>query len=289
MRVRKAVIPAAGLGTRFLPATKAMPKEMIPLVDKPVIQYVVQEAVDAGITDILIVTGLSKRSIEDHFDRSPELEARLAHVGKTAELQQVKDITNLANFYYVRQKEPLGLGDAVRCAEQHIGNEPFAVLLADDLMVSPKPAIGQLMDINEKTGASVIGVEELTPEKIVTKGVVAGKEMEKGLLHLTDMVEKPPLDKAPSNLGASGRYVFTPAIFSHLKAVRPDSKGEYQLTDAIRTLIKKEPVYAKRMDGMRYDSGNKMDFLKATIDFALARPEFAQELRAYMKARLEKK
>ena len=275
MKIRKAVIPAAGLGTRFLPATKAQPKEMLPIVDKPTIQYIVEEAIGAGIESILIITGRGKKTIEDHFDKSYELEAELAHKGKSSLLNIVEDISNLVDVYYVRQKQALGLGHAIGCARAFVGNEPFAVILGDDIVVSEKPAIGQLMDVYAEHGTSVLGVQRVPMSEVDKYGIVhpAG-DTNGGRLHeVADMVEKPPVDEAPSDLAIMGRYIITPEIFDILDKQPPGKGGEIQLTDALKTLGQAQGMYAYEFDGKRYDVGNKLGFLKATVEFALDRDD----------------
>ena len=272
--ITRAVIPAAGLGTRFLPATKATPKEMLPIVDKPTIQYIVEEALASGIEDILIITGRSKRAIEDHFDRSIELELNLAEKGKDEWLEMVRSISDI-RIHYIRQKEPRGLGHAILCAKQFIGNEPFAVLLGDDVVYNDeKPALRQLIDVYEKTGASVLGVQEVPHEKVSSYGIVAARgTSDPRTFAVADMVEKPPVDEAPSNMAVLGRYVITPEIFELLEHTDPGAGGEIQLTDGLRSLLKIQPVYAYNFEGRRYDVGDKQGFLEATVEYALRRPE----------------
>jgi len=289
MEIRKAVIPVAGLGTRFLPATKAQPKEMLPLVDKPVIQYIVEEAVKAGIKQIVFVTGKHKRAIEDHFDSNFELEAVLEKKGKTELLKMVREITNLAEIIYVRQKEPLGLGHAILTAEPAVGKEPFAVLLGDDIMVSEKPAIKQLMETYDKYRCSVLGVQEVLPEEVSSYGIVAGHNVEDDVVKVDTLVEKPSIAEAPSNIAITGRYILTPTIFDMLKKTPPGKGNEIQLTDAIVRLATREAVYAKIMEGRRYDTGSKLGFLKATIDFALMRDELKKDILNYMKEKLKER
>jgi UTP--glucose-1-phosphate uridylyltransferase len=269
VKVRKAVIPVAGLGTRFLPATKAQPKEMLPIVDKPVIQYIVEEAVKAGITQIVFVTGKHKRAIEDHFDRNLELERFLREKGKIEPLEEIKRISEMVQVIYVRQKEPLGLGHAILTAEPAVGDEPFAVLLGDDIIVSEKPAIKQLIEVFERYNCSVIGVEEVDRKEVRKYGIVGGKQVEDGVLKVETLIEKPNPEEAPSNLAISGRYILTPGIFSALKKTKPGKGGEIQLTDALQMLSQKEVIYAKVINGKRFDTGNKLGFLKATVEFAL--------------------
>ncbi len=284
MKVKKAVIPAAGLGTRFLPATKAQPKEMLPIVDKPTIQYIVEEAVASGIEDIIIVTGRSKRAIEDHFDKSYELESELTKHQKDDLLKVVQDISNMANIYYVRQKEPKGLGHAIHCAKTFIGNEPFAVLLGDDVVYSPgNPCLKQMIDVYDKTQASVLGVQQVKPEDVSKYGIVDCKEEGERVYRVNTLVEKPALKDAPSNIAILGRYIITPAIFACLEETKPGSGGEIQLTDALNMLCKKEKMFAYNFIGRRYDVGNKMGFLEATVEYALARQDLKDEFLAYLK------
>lgn len=287
-KVRKAIIPAAGYGTRFLPATKAMPKEMLPIIDKPTIQYIVEEAVAAGIEDIIIITGKSKRAIEDHFDKNTELELDLMNKGKIEMLDAVQKASNLANVYFIRQKEMKGLGDAIYTARSFIGDEPFAVLLGDDIVVSDngdQPAIRQLMDEYEKTGCSVIGVQTVAEDQTNRYGIIDPLEQDGRLYKVKTFVEKPVLGTAPSNQAIMGRYVLTPAIFNHLAKKQIGAGGEIQLTDAIEMLNQEEPVYAYDFKGIRYDVGEKIGFIKTTIDFALKR-EFSDEIKAYMREKL---
>ncbi|MEO2082801.1 MAG: UTP--glucose-1-phosphate uridylyltransferase GalU [Desulfurobacteriaceae bacterium] len=285
-RIRKAVIPVAGLGTRFLPATKAQPKEMLPLVDKPVIQYIVEEAVAAGIEQIVFVTGRHKRAIEDHFDRNLELERALEEKGKEELLDIVKHIPDIADFIYIRQKEPKGLGHAVLTAEPVVGNEPFAVLLGDDVMVSNPPAIGQLIEVYNRYRCSVIGVQEVKREEVSKYGIVGGKEIEPGVFKVDELVEKPSVEEAPSNLAISGRYILTPGIFEVLKKTPPGKGGEIQLTDALAGLSKREAIYATIREGKRYDTGSKLGFLEATVDFALMREDLREPFLEIIKSRV---
>ncbi len=285
MKIKKAVIPAAGLGTRFLPATKAQPKEMLPLVDKPTIQYIVEEAISAGIESILIITGRGKRNIEDHFDKSYELESELKRKGDTSLLSMVEDISHLVNVYYVRQKEAKGLGHAISCANAFVGNEPFAVLLGDDVVISQKPAIGQLMDVYEEYGKPVLGVQPVPYSEVDKYGIVSpviGAQTP-GLYKVEDLIEKPQLKSAPSNLAILGRYIITPDIFDILKNQKPGKDGEIQLTDALRTLNKNNGMYAFEFSGKRYDVGDKLGFLKATVEIALMRSDLNESFKAYLK------
>lgn len=275
----KAVIPAAGLGIRFLPATKAQPKEMLPVVDKPAIQYVVEEAVDSGITDITIITGRGKRAIEDHFDKSYELEHKLRESGNSEALSEVQRIASMADIFYIRQKEQLGLGHAILCAKKHIGNEPFAVLLGDDIVVNERPCIGQLVEVFENTNTSVVGVERVPKSKIHRYGVIKAKRIKDEIYRVEDLVEKPAADKAPSDLAIIGRYVFQPDIFGFLEKIGPGKGGEYQLTDAMRLLCHKKGLYGLRFKGRRFDIGSKADWIKATLEIGLEREDIASELR----------
>jgi len=288
MRVRKAVFPAAGWGTRFLPATKAQPKEMLPLVDKPIIQYAVEEAVAAGIEQVIIVTSSQKRAIEDHFDLSFELEHLLEEKGEIEKLRQVRHISDLAQIAYVRQKEQLGLGHAVLMAKDLIGNEPFAVLLPDDVVIADRPAIGQLIHVYQQTHASVLAVAQVPPEETSRYGIVGTAPPDNARdprLHLmTRVVEKPAAGTAPSSLAIIGRYVLTPKIFEKLEQTQRGSGGEIQLTDAIEALMVEQSVYAYEFEGTRYDAGTTMGWLKATVELALARPELGEELRAHLRS-----
>jgi UTP--glucose-1-phosphate uridylyltransferase len=284
MGITKAVIPAAGLGTRFLPASKAVPKEMLPLVDTPSIQMVVEEAVRTGLTDILIVTGRGKQAIEDHFDRSIELEAFLKERGKIEELTEVVRISEIAQIHYVRQQEALGLGHAVSVAEAHVAGEPFAVLLADDVIHPSVPLLSQMIAAHERTASSVIAAQEVTPEEISLYGCIDPEplEGERELVRVRSIVEKPDRSEAPSNLAAIGRYVFTPEIFGALRETRPGRGGEIQLTDAIELLGHEGDVYAFRFESGRYDAGNKLDFLKATVELASEREDLGPAFREWL-------
>ena len=283
--VRKAIIPAAGLGTRFLPATKAQPKEMLPIVDKPTIQYIIEEAVASGIEEILIITGRSKRAIEDHFDRSIELELMLEKQGKSELLDLVREIADVT-IHYIRQKEAKGLGHAVLCAKQCVGDEPFAVMLGDDVVDAEVPALKQLMDVYAETGATVLGVQEVPEEKVSSYGIVAPNGRVGNAWEVTDLVEKPAMDAAPSRLAILGRYIIDPAIFAHLEHTEPGKGGEIQLTDALKSLLKEQAMLAYPFVGRRYDVGDKMGFLEATIDFALKRPELHDGLVNYMRTKV---
>lgn len=283
-KIKKAIIPAAGLGTRFLPATKAMPKEMLPILDKPTIQYIVEETARAGIEDIIIVTGKHKRAIEDHFDIQKELETTLFEKGKLELLDKVQYSTNLANIFYVRQKEQKGLGHAIHTAKQFIGNEPFAVLLGDDIVESDNPAIKQLMDQYEETGKSVIGVQTVPESETHRYGVIAPKSQEARLYEVEKFVEKPAQGTAPSNLAIMGRYVLSPRIFDYLETQTEGSGGEIQLTDAIERLNKDDKVYAYDFEGQRYDVGEKIGFVKTTIEYALKDEEMREEIKRYIQS-----
>lgn len=283
MKIRKAVIPAAGLGTRFLPATKAQPKEMLPIVDKPTIQYIVEEAVASGIESIVIITGRSKRAIEDHFDKSIELELELTKKNKTELLQLVEDIAHMVNMMYVRQKEPLGLGHAILTAKDFIGNEPFGVILGDDVVKGQAPALRQLMDAYEKCGTTVLGVQKVDIMDTDKYGVIATDDKTGRLHRVTDLVEKPGPEHAPSDIAILGRYVLTPGIFEAIENTPPGKGGEIQLTDAIKRLNGEEDVYAYEFEGKRYDVGDKLGFLKATCEFALDRDDLRDDFTQYLK------
>jgi UTP--glucose-1-phosphate uridylyltransferase len=283
-RVRKAVFPAAGLGTRFLPATKSSPKEMLPLVDKPLIQYVVEEAVASGIDSVIIVTGRGKTAIEDHFDVSFELEKLLEERGKHAELSAMRAISEMARVSYVRQREALGLGHAVLQARELVGDEPFAVMLSDDIIDSETPALRQLLDVYEKYDAPVIGTMHVAGEAISRFGVLDVEEIEDGVYQINDMVEKPPFAEAPSDLAIIGRYVLTPDIFDEIEKTQPGAGGEIQFTDAMRSLLQQRPFYARRFEGTRYDAGDKLGFLIATVEFGLQHEDLAAEFREYLQS-----
>ncbi|MEB8131395.1 UTP--glucose-1-phosphate uridylyltransferase GalU [Mammaliicoccus sciuri] len=284
MKIKKAIIPAAGLGTRFLPATKAMPKEMLPILDKPTIQYIVEEAARAGIEDIIIVTGKHKRAIEDHFDIQKELETTLYEKGKLELLDKVQYSTELANIFYVRQKEQKGLGHAIYTAKQFIGNEPFAVLLGDDIVESDNPAIKQLMEQYEATGKSVIGVQTVPESETYRYGIIDPKSQDERLYEVSRFVEKPDKGTAPSNLAIMGRYVLSPRIFDYLETQTEGSGGEIQLTDAIERLNKDDKVYAYDFEGQRYDVGEKIGFVKTTIEYALKDEEMRDEIIRYLQS-----
>ncbi|MGE5295811.1 MAG: UTP--glucose-1-phosphate uridylyltransferase GalU [Solirubrobacterales bacterium] len=281
--IRKAVIPAAGFGTRFLPATKSQPKEMLPIVDTPVIQYVVEEAVQAGITDLLMIIGKGKRSIEEHFDRSFQLEQQLESQGKTAELETVRRISELADIHFVWQKEMRGLGDAVYCARHHVNNEPFAILLGDTVMDAVKPAALQLVELYNRLQQPVILLEEVEPKKVSLYGIIDGEEVEPGVYRIRDFVEKPRPDKAPSRLAIASRYLLTPDIMSYIAEVAPGKNGEIGLTEALHSLVKNRPVYGLKLQGRRCDIGNKEGFIRTNIEFALKREDMAEDLRRYIK------
>ncbi len=283
--IRKAVIPAAGFGTRFLPLTKAQPKEMLPIVDTPTIQLVVEEAVASGITDILMVIGKSKRAIEEHFDRNFELEQELAEKGKTEILEGMRQISNMANIHFIWQKELNGLGDAVAYARNHVGSEPFALLLGDTILESHSgvPVTKQLMEVSEKHQGSVVALEEVPPEKVNRYGIMDGVEVAEGVFRVADFVEKPEPSEAPSNLAFAGRYIFMPDIFDFLVETGRGKNNEIQLTDAMRTMARNRPMFGSRVDGKRHDIGNKLDFIKTNIHYALKHPEMKEPLMDYIK------
>lgn len=285
-KIRKAVIPAAGYGTRFLPATKATPKEMLPIVDKPTIQYIVEEALASGIEELLIVSGHGKRAIEDHFDSAPALEAELRKKGKMDLLQIVQETADI-NVHYIRQRYMRGLGDAILCAKTFMGDEPFAVLLGDDVVYHPeRPALRQLIDVYEQTGGSVLGCQQVPDEKVSSYGIVAGEPVDgwkEKLLRVSDMIEKPSLAEAPSHFAVLGRYIIKPEIFAILENTKPGKGGEVQLTDALKVLAKLDNVYAYAFEGKRYDLGDKLGFLKATVEFALRREDLGPAFRAYLR------
>jgi len=281
--IRKAVFPAAGLGTRFLPATKAQPKEMLPLVDKPIIQYGVEEAVASGIDNIILVTGRGKNAIEDHFDVSVELESFLEARGKKEQLAEIRKISNLINFSYVRQGEPLGLGHAVLTTRALVGDEPFAVILGDDVIDADPPAIRQMVDVFHEVEGPVLAIERVPRETVSSYGIIDATEIRPGVYQIRDLVEKPPASEAPSDLAIIGRYVLTPDIFPALENIGKDRTGEIQLTNGLRQLLKKRPIYGCRIDGVRHDTGNKLGFLKAVVYFALRRPDLAEAFRDYLR------
>ncbi|TYS12939.1 UTP--glucose-1-phosphate uridylyltransferase GalU [Rossellomorea vietnamensis] len=285
MRVKKAIIPAAGLGTRFLPATKAQPKEMLPIVDTPTIQYIIEEAVNSGIEDILIVTGRGKRAIEDHFDKSLLLEEMLAEKEKYEQLEQIQKISEMADIHYIRQKEPKGLGHAIWCARKFIGNDPFAVMLGDDIVVSEKPCLKQLIDEFEDKQSSIIGVQQVADQDVSKYGVIAPEDenYEGNLVKIKDLVEKPSLEEAPSRLAIMGRYVLTPEILDILENIPPGRGNEIQLTDALKELTKQQDMYGYHFNGRRYDIGDKYGFVQATVEFALMRDDLKDPLRKWLK------
>jgi UTP--glucose-1-phosphate uridylyltransferase len=282
--IRKAVFPAAGLGTRFLPATKAQPKEMLPLVDKPIIQYGVEEALASGVDNIILVTGRGKNAIEDHFDVSVELETFLEARGKKDLLAEIRQISNLINFSYVRQGEPLGLGHAVLVTRALVGDEPFAVILGDDVIDASPPALRQMIDVFEDVKGPVLAIERVPREDVSKYGIIDAEEIRPGVYRIRDLVEKPPRDEAPSDLAIIGRYILTPDIFPALAATVTDRTGEIQLTNGLRELLKSRPIYGVRVDGVRHDTGNKLGFLKAVVYFALRRPDLAQPFREYLQS-----
>lgn len=282
MRVKKAIIPAAGLGTRFLPATKAQPKEMLPIVDKPTIQYIIEEAVASGIEEILIITGRNKRAIEDHFDKSIELENQLEAKGKEDLLNMVNDISNMVDIYYIRQKEPKGLGHAINCARTFVGDEPFAVMLGDDVVDSEVPCLKQLIDCYNEYKTTILGVQQVPEEDVTKYGIVQGMHIEDRVYKVKDLVEKPKIEEAQSNIAILGRYIITPKIFEILSKTQPGKSGEIQLTDALKTLIKQEAMYAYNFEGRRYDVGDKLGFLEATVEFALKREELRSDFMKYL-------
>lgn len=283
-KIRKAVIPAAGFGTRFLPATKAMPKEMLPIVDKPTIQYIAEEILESGIDQILIISGHAKRAIEDHFDSSPELESHLYEHGKMSVLKEIRKISSI-KIHYVRQQYMRGLGDAILCAKEFVDGEPFGVILGDDVVYHPEtPVLKQLMEQYEQTGGTVIGCQRVAPDRVSAYGIIAGKEInDKGLLKVDDMVEKPSISEAPSRVAALGRYVITPEVFEVLEQTEPGKGGEIQLTDALCVMAHTGNVYAYCFEGKRYDTGDKLGFLKATVEYALRRDDLGDDFYTYLK------
>lgn len=284
MKIRKAIFPAAGLGTRFLPATKASPKEMMPLVDKPLIQYVIEEAVDSGIEEIIMVTGRGKRAIEDHFDVAFELEHALKAKRDFSRLKEIQKLSNMVTLCYVRQKEALGLGHAILCAKDIVGDEPFAVLLGDDIIYSKKPCIKQMINVFQKVQSSIIAVEKVDKKEINKYGVIKPKRAGDRLWEILDLVEKPKIDKAPSDLAIIGRYILTPEIFDLLEKTKPDRKGEIQLTNGLKILLKTQKMFGYEFEGKRYDGGDKLGFLKATVEYALRRPDLGKEFKSYLKS-----
>jgi len=284
LKVKKAIIPAAGLGTRFLPATKAQPKEMLPIVDKPTIQFIVEEAIEAGIENIIIVTGRNKRSIEDHFDKSLELEMELQKSGKGELLNLVKDISNLVDIHYIRQKEPRGLGHAIYCARSFVGNEPFAVLLGDDIVKSEQPCIGQLINVYNEYKTSVLGVQTVDWNEVNKYGIVECNKIEDRIFKVKNLIEKPDKSKAPSNVAILGRYILTPKIFECIERIEPGTGGEIQLTDAMRELARQEAIYAYDFIGKRFDVGDRLGYIQATVEFALEREDLRDDFIKYLKA-----
>jgi UTP--glucose-1-phosphate uridylyltransferase len=283
-QIRKVVFPAAGLGTRFLPATKAQPKEMLPLVDKPIIQYGVEEAVAAGVNNVILVTGRGKNAIEDHFDVSVELESFLEQRGKTDQLSEIRKISNLINFSYVRQGEPLGLGHAVLVTQNLVGNEPFAVILADDVIDATPSALAQMIEVHNETGAPILLVERVPKQDVTSYGIIAYEPVRRGVYRVTDLVEKPPRDEAPSDLAIIGRYILTPDIFAALETTARDRTGEIQLTNGLRRLLASRPIYACEVKGVRHDTGNKLGYLRAVVYFALKRPDLSEPFREYLRS-----
>ena len=290
MKVRKAVIPAAGLGTRFLPATKAQPKEMLPIVDKPTLQYIIEEAVESGIEEILVITGRNKTSIEDHFDKSVELELELERKGKHELLKIVRDITDMVTIHFIRQKEPKGLGHAIYCAKSYVGNEPFAVMLGDDIVENDggKPCLKQMIEMYDQYKTTILGVQEIPKENTNKYGIVDGSYIEDRIYKVKDLVEKPDVDKAPSNIAILGRYVINPEIFEILENTKPGKGGEIQLTDALKELVSREAMYAYIFEGRRHDVGDKQGFLEATVEFALKRDELREGFLDYLESILKK-
>lgn len=282
MKIRKAIIPAAGLGTRFLPATKAQPKEMLPIVDKPTLQYIIEEAVNSGIEEILIITGRNKKSIEDHFDKSVELELELEAKGKHDLLAKVRKISEMVNIYYIRQKEPKGLGHAIYCAKSFISNEPFAVLLGDDVVYAEKPCLKQMLEVYEEYRTTILGVQEVAKNEVDKYGIVEGKQIEDRVYKVKSLVEKPAVENAPSNVAILGRYIINPTIFTILEHTKPGAHGEIQLTDALKELAQSEAMYAYNFEGRRYDVGDKQGFLEATVEFALRREDLREEFLQYL-------
>ena len=286
--VRKAIIPAAGLGTRFLPATKSQPKEMLPIVDKPTLQYIIEECVASGIEEILIITGRNKKSIEDHFDRSVELEMELEKAGKQEMLDMVRSISDMVDIHYIRQKEPRGLGHAIHCAKSFVGNEPFAVMLGDDVVDSEVPCLKQLINCFNEYKTTILGVQTVDPKNVDKYGIVDGIHIEDRVYKVKRLVEKPAVDEAPSNVAILGRYIITPQIFEILENTKPGKGNEIQLTDALLELIKHEAMYAYDFEGRRYDVGDKLGFLEATVDFALKRPDLRDGLIEFLKSKATK-
>ncbi|SHI74346.1 UTP--glucose-1-phosphate uridylyltransferase GalU [Clostridium intestinale] len=284
MTIKKAIIPAAGLGTRFLPATKALPKEMLPIVDKPTMQYIIEEAIASGIEEILIITGRNKKSIEDHFDKSIELEMELEKSGKQELLELVRDISEMVDIHFIRQKEPKGLGHAILCAKTFVGNEPFAVLLGDDIVHNDEnPCLKQLIDCYSEYKTSILGVQTVSEENVSKYGIVDGLHIEDRVYKVKNLVEKPSKEEAPSNVAILGRYIITPEIFNILEKTKPGKGGEIQLTDALKDLISQEAMYAYNFEGKRYDVGDKLGFLQATVEYALRREDLREDFIKYLK------
>ncbi len=288
MTIKKAVIPVGGLGTRFLPATKAQPKEMLPIVDKPAVQYIVEEAVKSGIESIIFITGRNKKSIEDHFDKSIELEQMLEEKHKFDMLKEVQTISSMASIHYIRQKEPLGLGHAILCAEQFIGDEPFAVLLGDDIMTSEEPALKQMIQAYETTNQSVIGVQKVDVEEVLKYGIIQPKNKSGSLHEVSDLIEKPSIEQAPSTIAVMGRYILNPSIFSYLKTIERGVGNELQLTDALRVVCEKERLFALELEGQRFDIGDKIGYMKAMVEVALKRKDLRQTFLSYLEGIVEK-
>ncbi|WP_377519385.1 UTP--glucose-1-phosphate uridylyltransferase GalU [Priestia megaterium] len=288
MTIKKAVIPVGGLGTRFLPATKAQPKEMLPIVDKPAVQYIVEEAVKSGIESIIFITGRNKKSIEDHFDKSIELEQMLEEKHKFQMLKEVQTISSMASIHYIRQKEPLGLGHAILCAEQFIGDEPFAVLLGDDIMTSEEPALKQMIQAYETTNQSVIGVQKVDVEEVSKYGIIQMKNKSGSLHEVNDLIEKPSIEQAPSTIAVMGRYILNPSIFSYLKTIERGVGNELQLTDALGVVCEKERLFALELEGQRFDIGDKVGYMKAMVEVALKRRDLRQTFLSYLEGIVEK-
>lgn len=286
MKIKKAVIPAAGLGTRFLPATKSMPKEMLPIVDKPAIQYIVEEAINSGIEEILIITGYSKKAIEDHFDKSAQLELFLEKNKKVDMLKEIKNISNLANIYYIRQKEPLGLGHAISLAKGFCNNEPFGVLLGDDIIDNDIPALKQMIDKYEKYNSTILGVKNVGFDSVHKYGIIKGHKIQDNIYSVNNLVEKPSKEEAKTDIAIMGRYVLNPSIFEILENTKAGKGGEIQLTDALKELEKKEKIYGLLFEGKRYDIGDKLGYLQATIDFALKREDLSKDLLSFLKGKI---
>ncbi|EHL15006.1 UTP-glucose-1-phosphate uridylyltransferase [Peptoanaerobacter stomatis] len=288
-KVRKAIIPAAGLGTRFLPATKAQPKEMLPIVDKPTLQYIIEEAINSGIEEILIITGRNKKSIEDHFDKSIELEMELEKSGKQELLEMVRYIGDMINIQYIRQKEPRGLGHAILCAKSFINDEPFAVILGDDIVDAQKPCLKQLIDVYNEYNTTIIGVQKVDEQDVSKYGIVQGKYIDDRIYLIKDLIEKPEVDKAPSNIAILGRYILKPDLFEILENQKPGKNNEIQLTDALKTLCERQAMYAYEFEGKRYDVGEKFGFLQATVEFALKNDELKEPFLNYLKDLIKEK